>query len=106
MTFGLNQGMGYSRLTSLPICTNRPLKTIKKLKKMNQPLLKDILFEKVENSHALKTDIFYAIVENIELDPEKDSKPVSDAANEIISLITEFVNQNYTPKTNEINPQL
>ncbi|HXP51666.1 MAG TPA: hypothetical protein VN922_17040 [Bacteroidia bacterium] len=51
---------------------------------MNQPL-KELIFEKVEDSYTFKYDL----------------KQFSTSP-ELIKLIAEFVNLNYTPKTNKI----
>lgn len=51
----------------------------------NQPLLKDQIFERIEDSFTFKQDIFRLL--NIDKDEEMT---------ELLDIITEFVNQNYT----------
>lgn len=57
-----------------------------------QPLLKDKIFERIEDSFTFKQDIFRLL--NIEKDEEMT---------ELLNAITEFVNQNYIPKTNDLH---
>jgi len=84
---------------------------------MKTELLKDLLFEKVENSISLKNDIKDCLLTEIELVHTISSQEYhasGDTAHgiaientgivvdELIKIITDFVNQNYTPKTNKI----
>jgi len=53
-------------------------------------LLKDVLFETVENSYTLRSDL-YNLLNDIET-------PATKITEDAIELIANFVNQNYTQK--------
>jgi hypothetical protein len=53
---------------------------------MSQPL-KELIFEKVEDSYTFKKDL---------------EKFNSTSTPELLAVIAEFVNQNYTPKKNKL----